>query len=1115
MIDTGRVFEIWSIGDGLFMRRVLDSVAAMSNAGLLIQLVGFGLMLGLLIMGFRNVMEGGNKLDLGTMMVAFILGSVMFGMKADVVIHDMNFAPGEIDQPDYRVDNVPFGIAAAGYIISGVGYALTEKMEQGYGLYTGGRSTLIEGGFGNTLEWINAIRMWEVPTFDDAGRNVSAFRENVGTYMSECTKPAIEMGHLNYATIARSTNLFTYGTLTSGGFGYESEYLMTQYTAPGSTTPQVLSCKDAFQQIANDSLNIMPQFAEAIVESKPNISASGTDANSAMSDAYTTIGVNNAQMQQMVVAELAGLSLQNAVANSTSTTALSTQTKMMIQQASMQRATQWAAEETLFRRVMRPMMAFFESLVYALAPLMALMIGMGSFGIKTVIQCFKLSISVILWLPMLSIIQMYQVTMMQHGVAAILSGADGVSGGAGMSISGADQLRQAAIDWLSTGAAMAAATPVLTASLVWGGSALAASLASKMQGGDHINEKMTAPDAVSTPAAVNTSGMKEYTAASGMSTAGAQGTIPTISTASSMEVMQQSYRGQMESSGVQAANLVSEAYSNSYGHDTSVGVDQSRGHSGFQATTDGSRFQVGAGTSADDTKKVDNANSSQASETTSDSTGVKLSGGTGDAMPFAQAGGGYSGEQRSSQQVLSAVQDIKSHSGGHRVDTSYSSGWEGSRGERLEQAVRTAASSGDKVAQQLLNSSQWQKQMNAAHQASEGYTESASLTSRFGMQQSVPINTLATSALAGDGKQAAGFSAAVTAANLRGEADAWEARLQPSITDKNTRRTAAEIAALYDGATNGTKGGVSESDANFRRQAFADAMNGHFNSAEMLGGTFRPDSNRNIAGDVPSYQSVTDGAAHVRGPEGDPDALRSRVEAGVHGSGAEVGRLGGESGRIVDGDPSGTASIAPGNAPEAAGIAMSKYDAASPIVDAYGAGKRADSTTGMGSGADNELASGSRVDGEERLALQGLANEVSPFAKWIPNPGAQAANAMGLGPPEMPKSIPGGGDVAAVSSGLQREFPFMGKSWADATATSQVLESKGPQFVGADQFQSALAYSQTTEGNVLMNRYSDSVSGRAHLVEDQNNHDAGRTTFKDKVEEAVRAEMQPRENRHN
>src|SRR5690606_33343669 len=47
---------------------------------------------------------------------------------------------------------------------------------------------------------------------------------------------------------------------------------------------------------------------------------------------------------------------------------------IMLEEANVRRATQWAAEENLFVRLLRPTIGFFEALFYALGPIMAFVI---------------------------------------------------------------------------------------------------------------------------------------------------------------------------------------------------------------------------------------------------------------------------------------------------------------------------------------------------------------------------------------------------------------------------------------------------------------------------------------------------------------------------------------------------------------------------------------------------------------------------------------------------------------------------------------------------------------------------------------------------------------------
>ena len=770
LIDTGRVFEIYSIGDGLFMRRVIDSVAAMSNAGLLMQLVGLSMMIGLLIMGFRNVIHGGNKLDLGATFVSLILGFIMFGMTADVVIHDMNFAPGENDNPAYAVANVPFGVAATGYIVSGIGYELTLSMEQGYGLYAGGRSSLIEGGFGNTLEWINAMRMWEVPSFSDESGTVSNFKNNLASYMESCVKPAIEMNHLRLDWILSTKTLWTYGTAVgpgTGGIGYGSEYLMVEFEAADGTKATV-TCNAGFQLLDAVRPSVFPAYADALALKNINMSTGGMDTAAKLNEAYAAIGFTTSQMQNLVVAELVGLSLENAIAGKTTSAALASQSKMMVEQAAMQRSIQWAAEETMFRRIMRPMMAFFESLMYALAPFMALAIGLGQFGLQTIGKYLMLSIWVVLWLPMLSIIELYQMTMMQHAVNAMMKGIEGHGAGAGVSIATADAVRASAIEWLGAGAAMAAFTPALTLAVVWGGAITASALAGQMRGGDTINEKMTTPDVAGTPAATGVQSNYGYSAGGGTAQSGS--VIPSISMKQVSGTAISSTAAEQQANSQSVAKEVSQIMSSSMSATDRMAAMQGFRETGFTqagvAAEVGKSREVANGTNAGATRTEAEGSTAASAVNTSagGQFGIKVpipgKGGSGNANNGGGGGGGDKGGVQLPGFMLggeASNTDTNTRAGGHQTARgSTSSDTEkgntslkatNANGERIEDYIAKQASQDVSWAKQLQDSMKKSGTWQASQSASQAYQSAASSGNEFGSSEAKPANVVAQQAI--------------------------------------------------------------------------------------------------------------------------------------------------------------------------------------------------------------------------------------------------------------------------------------------------------------------------------------------------------------------------------
>ncbi|NMU29473.1 hypothetical protein HKB21_28090, partial [Vibrio parahaemolyticus] len=59
---------------------------------------------------------------------------------------------------------------------------------------------------------------------------------------------------------------------------------------------------------------------------------------------------------------------------------------LMVNQAIQQRNTQWAAEQSMFMTVVRPMLTFFEGFIYAITPIIAFIIVMGGFGLQLALK---------------------------------------------------------------------------------------------------------------------------------------------------------------------------------------------------------------------------------------------------------------------------------------------------------------------------------------------------------------------------------------------------------------------------------------------------------------------------------------------------------------------------------------------------------------------------------------------------------------------------------------------------------------------------------------------------------------------------------------------------------
>src|SRR5690606_15335265 len=126
-----------------------------------------------------------------------------------------------------------------------------------------------------------------------------------------------------------------------------------------------------------------------------------------------------------------------------------------------QRNTQWAAEQSMFMTIVRPMMTFFEGFVYAVTPLAAFFMLMGRFGIGLVGKYLVTIAWIQLWMPVLSIINLY-IHMSATGELSALEN-DPFS-----TFHGISEAYQITSSWLATGGMLAAATPVITLFVVTG-----------------------------------------------------------------------------------------------------------------------------------------------------------------------------------------------------------------------------------------------------------------------------------------------------------------------------------------------------------------------------------------------------------------------------------------------------------------------------------------------------------------------------------------------------------------------------------------------------------------------------------------------------------------------
>lgn len=520
-------FTIYSIGDSAYLAQVLNALAMICGTGSFKTLVAIGGVIGLLVMGVQCIMTGTRQFNIHQTLVGMMAYMIMFGPSCTVLIED---AYNGTVRP---VANVPIGPAVAGSMISNIGYGITDLFEQAYN----DDITLTRK---NTVEAMKALGELRSIAADNSiieaasaslGSDVN-LQLSIDNYFRECTMTGITLG------TTTASQIYNQGI---DGLRFDSNVYGTQVWLP-SHVGEFMTCTAAWQPLktAIDTAFRDPRTIRSV-----NRLLGIQTANGAVSDNFDELdnvydmltGAGQSASNYVKTAVLERLYEQAAAGTYRDLNDLAS--AVMVSTAIEQRNTQWAAEQSMFLTTMRPLMAFFEAFLYAITPLMAMLMMMGAFGMQLIGKYFQLTVWLQLWFPVLSVTNLY-ITM---GARSELSNflTDPVT------FYGINQANQALQTWVSTGGMLAAATPLISLFILTGSTYAFTTLTGRMSGGDHINEKIATPDTIQPGAALAMMATKTFNGARGAITTGAETMMPKMNVAQNITAAKNRSRSQLES----------------------------------------------------------------------------------------------------------------------------------------------------------------------------------------------------------------------------------------------------------------------------------------------------------------------------------------------------------------------------------------------------------------------------------------------------------------------------------------------------------------------------------------------------------------------------------------
>lgn len=490
----GPEWTIYAAGDGDFLWWVLRGVAMITGDGSWDSMVAVGFFLGFIWVFVKGLIEGAEGIEVQSIVSAWLLFSILFGTTTDVLIEDTQ--SGALAKGGTPIEDVPLGVAAAGGIISTIGKTLTDLFEQVYNMP--GQAdfmTVGDQGFGGTLETMMRLRGLEKVAYQ---QDSTGFLESAKTYVAECVTHGMNIVN---APLERTEILNAEDPLSAMRFDSDV-YWTTSYIGEHVGMPSgcVKIDDKTYDCSCADAHDALLDFAATYKNSSDlNTLVSGAVAGRGQEPGH--LGAENAieallsstaDHNQYIVNRVLKGAIQEgemiAAASSGDMAALS-----MLETARAQRDTAWALEDSMFRQVVVPLMTFLESAMYAVTPIVALMIVLGSSGFQMLVKYLGFIGWTQLWLPVLAIINFFAQWATSRAISDTVNamGTD-VSP---VSINGIGIIESELQHWLGVAGMLGAATPVITLMLITGSTMAATRLTGQFEtsSGNVAQDQTSAP----------------------------------------------------------------------------------------------------------------------------------------------------------------------------------------------------------------------------------------------------------------------------------------------------------------------------------------------------------------------------------------------------------------------------------------------------------------------------------------------------------------------------------------------------------------------------------------------------------------------------------------------
>ena len=412
-------WDIWVFGGGPIVSSVLSSISYLLNDGLfkamfrIMALIGFFVM----ITGTGLRISPNPAKALGYLIMVLAFDVMIFQARININIEDPISAqiPEDNTSPlgfNEFVPNVPLAIAAPAYGVSLFGRGITTLIET---------HLVVDRGFPES-----GTMAFGVGRFDFLGQlvrdmgevriNQNEMKTSIANYVRDCVVPELFTGQKDIRQIRRANDLWPeLQTNNQGRLTTYYEVIRPDGTPSGSSCASnndgrlghLTSCADAHQCIEEDIAAYTPYLMK---------NASGVDWTNTEAYAFLDRAMNENFVWMAGVDHWGGSGVdmikQAAVINTfidgTEAAPAGIGDELLFQvtknEAKQAQRAQWKIAAEIFNETLGYIFVMIQVLLYAMAPIVLIMVLLPNFGAKTGMGYLALMFWIVLWQPTLSII---------------------------------------------------------------------------------------------------------------------------------------------------------------------------------------------------------------------------------------------------------------------------------------------------------------------------------------------------------------------------------------------------------------------------------------------------------------------------------------------------------------------------------------------------------------------------------------------------------------------------------------------------------------------------------------------------------------------------------------